>query len=455
MSLFSASWPTWAERLGLPPLRGRGRLVSALAVDSIGTGLFLPFGVIFFLHTTSLSLAAIGAGLSMARLLSLATPIAAGYLIDRFGARRVFALGDLLGALGFVGFMLVSSIWELIAAAFVVSAGQATFWTASRTLVGEITAPEERRSWFALHGMTRNAGFGLGGLAAAAFVSVGSRWVYLAFAAVNATSFVITAAMVLSWRQPGGVTSGADAPAGRGTDAPAGRGTGSLAGRGTGSLAGRSRTGALLTDRALLLITGVNFAFVMCDNVLSVLLVVYVTTVLRESAWLGALAFTVNTLLVSLAQGIVTKRAKHFSHSAALELAAVCWALSFVLLWGLDAAPPWLLVPGLIVAVVVFSVAEMLKEPVINTMLTDIAPAGASGRYAAAYQLSWSIGRASGPFVLIALLARGVVWVWLVMLAMCALGGLSVRRVGVKRGSSASLPIPALIPVSGEGSDDV
>lgn len=438
MSLFSASWPAWAERLGLPPLRGHGRLVSALAVDSIGTGLFLPFGLIFFLHTTSLSLAAIGAGLSMARLLSLPAPIAAGYLIDRFGARRVFALGDLLGAIGFVGFMLVSSIWELIAAAFVVSAGQATFWTASRTLVGEIAAPKDRRSWFALQGMTRNAGFGLGGLAAAAFVSVGSRWVYLAFAAVNAASFVITAAMVLSWRQPGAVTSGADAPAPRGTDSPA----------------GRSRASALLTDRALLLITGVNLAFVMCANVLNVLLVVYVTTVLKESAWVGALAFTVNTLLVSLAQGIVTKRVKHFSHPAALEAAAVCWALSFVLLWGLDATPPWLLVPGLIVAVVVFSVAEMLKEPVINTMLTEIAPAGASGRYAAAYQLSWSIGRASGPFVLTALLARGVVWVWLVMLAMCALAGLGVRRAGVRDAPPASLPIPAVIPASKEGSDD-
>lgn len=431
MSLFSANWPVWAERLGLPPLRGRGGLVVALAVDSIGTGLFLPFGIIFFLHTTSLSLTVIGAGLSAARLLALPAPVAAGYLIGRLGARRVFALGDLLGAIGFVGFILVSSVWELIAAAFVVSAGQAVFWTASRTLVGEIAAPPERRSWFALQSATRNAGFGLGGLIAAAFVSVGSRWVYLAFAAVNAVSFLATAALVMNWRQPPAAAGAAPERSG------------------TKERAAEPRAGfRVLADRALLLLSGVNLAFVMCANVLSVLLVVYITTVLKQPAWLAVLAFTVNTLLVSLAQGVITRRSKRLSHPLALQLAALCWAVSFFLLWYLDAAPRWLLVPALVVAVVVFSVAEMLKEPVINTVLTDIAPPGAAGRYAAGYQLSWSIGRACGPVVLTTLLAQGVLWVWLVLLVICGLAALGVQRMAVRLALASPAPVPESVPAS-------
>jgi MFS family permease len=430
----------WAERLGLPALRGRGGLVTALAVDSIGTGLFLPFRILFFLHTTSLSITVIGTAMTVAMLLSLPTPIAGGHLIDRIGARRVFAIADLLGAVGFVAYTLVSSVWQLIAAAFVVSAGQAIFWTASRALVAEITEPEERPSWFALQGMTRNAGFGLGGLAAAAAVSIGSRWVYILFAALNAASFLITAVLVLRWKQPR-AASAANQPR---AASPAADSAGTQPGqqrpvqqkpvqrKPVQRISQRAVYAQLFKDRALLLVTGVNLAFVMCANVLNVLLVVYITTVLREPAWLGAVIFTINTVGVSTLQGVVTRGAKGFRYSTVLEFAAVFWAISFLLLWSADAAPRWLLIPGLVLAIIVFTIAEMLKEPVINTMLMGIAPANASGRYAAAFQLSWSVGGAVAPAVMTGLLARGVGWVWIFMLLVCGLAVLGIRRIPVR-----------------------
>lgn len=51
---------------GLPAAQGRYGLIAAIAIDSLGTGLFLPFTVLYFIHTTPLSATAIGTALSSA-----------------------------------------------------------------------------------------------------------------------------------------------------------------------------------------------------------------------------------------------------------------------------------------------------------------------------------------------------------------------------------------------------
>jgi MFS family permease len=393
--------------LALPPMRRRGGLVAALAVDSVGTGLFLPFTIVYFLHTTSLSLAVIGAGLSVSRLVTLPTPVFVGPLIDRFGARRVFATGDLLGAAGFVGYLFVQDTWQLVLAAIVVSAGQATFWTASRSLVRDITEESERPRWFAFQSMVRNGGFGLGGIIGSAALGIGDRWVYLGFAGLNAVSFLVAALLVLRWRP---VSTGA-VPA---KAAPA---------------VSHGYLGSL-KDRALMAVTGINLGFVLCVNVLNVLLVVYIVTVLAEPAWLGGAVFTVNTILVSTVQGMVTKAARRLSHPAVLRAAAGCWALSFAVFWLLAVAPRWTVVPGVFVGIIVFTLAEMLQGPVVNALVVDIAPEGAHGRYAAVFQLSWSLGAAIAPAALTWLLSQGVGPTWFALLAVCAAVVIAVQRLG-------------------------
>src|ERR1700683_2330545 len=117
----------------------RGNLVAAMVVDSVGTGLFVPFAIIYFLHTTSLPLAVIGLSLSAAALAALPTPVAVGVLVDRFGPQRVVGAGNLVSAAAFIAYLFVDSKWQLVAAAFVASFGQAMFWTATRSLIAAIT----------------------------------------------------------------------------------------------------------------------------------------------------------------------------------------------------------------------------------------------------------------------------------------------------------------------------
>jgi hypothetical protein len=92
----------WMQRrLGMPRTSGQRPLVTALVVDSLGDGLFVPFAIVYFLHTMSLSLAAIGACLSVAGLLALPSVLLAGVLVDRFSSTRVVVAGNLLSGLAF------------------------------------------------------------------------------------------------------------------------------------------------------------------------------------------------------------------------------------------------------------------------------------------------------------------------------------------------------------------
>ena len=59
-----------------------------MLVDSFGSGLFLPFTVVYFLQTTSLGLPTIGAALSLAELATMAGLPIYGRLLDRLVGHR-------------------------------------------------------------------------------------------------------------------------------------------------------------------------------------------------------------------------------------------------------------------------------------------------------------------------------------------------------------------------------
>jgi hypothetical protein len=54
------------SRLGFPPIGTHGRFVTAIAVDALGSGVFMPLTMLYFLAVTPLSLLQIGLAISIA-----------------------------------------------------------------------------------------------------------------------------------------------------------------------------------------------------------------------------------------------------------------------------------------------------------------------------------------------------------------------------------------------------
>lgn len=148
--------------------RGGPVLIAALIVDSIGNGLFLPLGLIFFTHVTSVSLALIGVLLSVANLTQLPIPVFAGPLVDRFGGRPLVVFAQVLQAVGYLTAGLANGPTVILVSAVLTAVGVRVFWSSIFTMVADYAdgqgSTESKDRWFGWTNMCRTAGLGVGGV---------------------------------------------------------------------------------------------------------------------------------------------------------------------------------------------------------------------------------------------------------------------------------------------------
>ncbi|MET9518637.1 MFS transporter [Streptomyces sp. NPDC002994] len=393
-----------AHAWGLPDVSGAGRFVAANVVDSLGTGLVLAFTVVYFASTTPLSLAAIGAALTTGHLLALPAPALAGVLMDRYGPRAVVVSANLVSAAGFAGALFADRAWHVGAVYAAIQGGINLYWTASRSLVALAAAPDQQRLWFGFLGALRNVGLGAGAAVASVVLAVAGSGGLRVLVAVNAVTFLCAAFLFGTWRPAGKGDVGAQAP--EPEDSPA-----------TG---GSWRD--VLRDRRYLLLVGTNLAFVFAQMVPSVLLAVYITESLHAGAWIAGALLVINTAAVALTSTLVTRRAQSYAPHRVIAVAFALSSGAFVLFAALTGAPGWLVAAGLLLAVLVFTLGEILCSPALNELSVTLAPALRQGRHQAAFQFSWSAGSAVAPVLFTALLDRhaALPWVFLALVSVLA-----------------------------------
>ncbi|MEU1020838.1 MFS transporter [Streptomyces sp. NPDC005904] len=379
------------EKWGLPDLTGNGRFVTANVMDSLGNGLLLAFTVVYFTTTTSLSLGSIGGALSLGHLLALLTPVVAGSLIDRFGSRTVVIAANLVSAAGFCAFLAADSVWRIVAVQFVVQAGSSTYWTASRGLVLLAADRRDQARWFGFIGALRNIGGGFGVAVASAAVAVDDGWVR-ALVLLDALTFVVAAILIATWH-----------PAAAERPKPAAR------------TAGSNGYAAVLRDAHYMRLILANVSFVLAASVLPVLLTLYVTEALHAGAWLAGACILGNMALIATVQTLVARMIERHRPTRVLALAGVVNAAAFAVFGVLLALPGGAVTAGLLVAMAVFTLAEMLSMPSSSELSATLAPEHIRGRYLGAFQLSWSLGNALAPALLTTLLGYGPAWPWVVL----------------------------------------
>jgi MFS family permease len=398
------------HRFGLPNVAGRRSVLIASVIDSLGSGLFLPVALVYFVHTTPLRLTEVGVGLSVGSALVIPLVPITGWAVDRYGATGCVIVANALQMLGFLGYLRVSTLWQLVVFALAVATGQRLFWTANGAFVALVADAGEQARWFALLRAMRNGGFALGGALAALALGLASQTAYHALAVLNAVSFLAAGLLVAVWS--------------RRSVRPQSKRVHRV------RLAPRGRSGyrAVFTDRAFVLLVSVNFLFVLCTLVLDVLLTVYVTSTLHRPAWLAGLLFTLSGVLVVASQTMVTLRTEHHPPARVLQLAGAFWAVSFALLWVLADSPTFAL-PGLIVAIVFFTAAETLSMPTLNVVVVSLAPANQQGRYFAVQGLTWIGPQTVAPAAFTWLLDQGAEWPWITLIAACGLSFVILSRL--------------------------
>jgi MFS family permease len=388
------------RRLAFPPLAGNRKLLSAAVIDSLGSGLVLAFILVYFTHTTTLSLAAVGAAISLARLLGVPTAVVVGPLVDRFGARRTAMAGNIISATGYAGFLISHSVWQIVVVAWLAQVGGATYWTSSTGLVVLAAEAQGRQRWFAVMHMLRNTGLAAGGAIGALLIgstgTTGLRCVVVA----NAASYAIAALLLALWR-----------PAG---EAQAERAR-------TGSKSAAAPTGsyrAVLRDRRYLLLVGINVNFVFNGLILSLLLAIYINTGLHRPVWIAGLMIMTNCFQVALTQTTVNRWLERYRPIRVIAVAALLNALAYVVFLAVDAASAeWVVLTGLLVGILFYNFAETAGTPFNQNLSVSLAPPE-RGRYLAVYQLSYTFGQTVGPALFAMLLTEGAIWPWVFLITL-------------------------------------
>src|SRR5215813_3091815 len=88
-----------------------------MVTDSAGTGMFLPFTVLYFVHAAGLTVPEVGVALTVAGLLVLPAPLAVAPGIDWLPARIVVAAGNLISCAAFAAYLVARGQLMVTAAA--------------------------------------------------------------------------------------------------------------------------------------------------------------------------------------------------------------------------------------------------------------------------------------------------------------------------------------------------
>ncbi|MFF1747345.1 MFS transporter [Streptomyces mirabilis] len=414
-----STWRRIQTAWGLPDLAGKGRFVTANLIDSLGNGLVVAFTVVFFVKTTSLSLVAVGAALTAGQLLVLPFPLFIGRLLDTYGPRTVVAAGNWISVAGFIGFLFSHAAWQIVLWQFVVQLGSTAFWMGNSPLTVLVARGVERARWFGFVRALRNVGVGFGGAASAAALSIGTVAGLRAVMVINVVTFAVAGWLVITLRGADTSEAVGAGPAAPKPAEPKPAEPEQAAGETTGHPSGGYRT--VLKDTRYLRLVATNISFVFASTVISVLLAVYAVDNLDVGAWIVGVFVVLNAAMVALLQTLASRWIEARRPVTVLVLALLFNAAAFVVFGTLLVLPGWAVIVGLLIAMVLYTVAEMLSSPPTSELSVVMAPEHLRGRYLGVYQLSWSVGGAVAPALLTALLEGGAALPWVFLTAISVL----------------------------------
>ncbi|MGF1432062.1 MFS transporter [Kitasatospora sp. LaBMicrA B282] len=403
---------------------GERALLTGMAIDSVGSGMYVPFSLVFFRHVTGLPLPVIGAVLTVAGFAAMAALPLVGAAVDRFGARRLQLALYVVRGLGFAAYPFATALPAFGAVALLTSIGDRGFPVAQQARIGELARGADVERLQAIARSLSNAGLGAGTLLASLIIGVLGDRGFTAAAWLNAVSFF--AAALLARRVPASPRPAAQRP---------------TAPRPTATTPAPAPTPVptpgfrtVLGDRTYLGLTGANFLIALGYSALSVLLPVFAATRLNLPQSLTGAAFVLNTALCAVAGVPVARLARRFGRRSRTAAAgAGLFALAAVGQAVLGTVRPhalWMAMGGLLLLVLVATLGELVHSPSSSALATSAAPVALRGRYLATFQLSWSLARTLAPSLFTLLLAADARLPWLLVAAAALAGGAVLLRLG-------------------------
>ncbi|MFI9046004.1 MFS transporter [Streptomyces sp. NPDC053427] len=380
----------------LMPDAGPQRVLAASNfVYTVGSGLYLTAGVLYFTQAVHLPADQVGLGLGIAGFVALALGVAVGHLADRCGARGVYATTLVIQALATAGFILTDSFWPFVLAAGAAAGAKAAGIAARSPLIRHYGGdrPQEFRAY--LRSVT-NVGVSLGAVGAGWVVQVGTVTAYQLMVIGNAIAFVVSAALLVFLPPV--------------TPVPTTGGPRWIA----------------LRDRPYLLLTTLDGIMAIQFKVLTVAIPLWLVGATTAPHWLISGTMLTGTVIVVAFQMRASRSVDSPTAGGnAYRRAGVAFLVSCSLISLSAGIPAWAAATLLIAAVVIHTVGELWHSAAGFEVSFALAPRHATGQYLGVFGLGAGLAEALGPALLISLCITWGRPGWYVVGALFALTGLA------------------------------
>ncbi|WP_159391219.1 MFS transporter [Streptomyces viridochromogenes] len=388
----------------LPPPGGLRRFAVANLINTIGSGLYITSGTLFFTRAVGLTVEQTALGLTVGTGVGLALMMVFGRLADRFGPKRVYISLLVAQALMMAAFTQVRSFsWFLVVATASGIADRGISGTVG-SLIHAMSDKENRITARAQLRTATNVGLGVGTLIAGVSLLLDTAAAYTFVVAGNAVLFAVAAAMLANVSvepRQARVPQPADA--------------------------GAARRSGPLRDRRYLAVTAANGLLALHVSVLSFALPLWVADHTEAPKWSIALIMVVNTVLVVLLQVRAGRRASDVPRAARMaRVTGVVFALACLTMATTESLGPVLCVGVLLLWTAIYTAGELWQTSAEFCFGFELAPDDAQGAYQSVFALGPGVMRAVAPTLLATLVLGNGTTGWIGLAGFFLVSGLLV-----------------------------
>jgi MFS family permease len=377
-------------------LPGRTRaLLAADAVNAFGSGMVMPFLLIYRSQIRHIDIRLAAAALSVNAIFSLSAGLVWGALLDRYSHRAVMPMAMLIAGAGTSLYAVADSPWIALAVSALYGTGMGGVGPVVRMVFATVVPKRERTVFIGLQYGLFNAFIGLGVLAGGLLVN-GTLGRYQVLYAGDGITYAAMAVALLIF-VPGG-TGEAAADDGEGDEG---------GGEGAAPRAKPSYRSVLSNPALILILVIMGLAALFYYGQFQSALPGYLTINHAVSPRGISGAFGINVVVIVLAQFLVMPRLRQVRRTTWLTASGLLWVVSWLLvLWAGQSAGPAALVL-LFAASVPFAVAEVMVTPILAAMVNDVVADNVRGRANALFTFAITGGLIVGPAITSALLPTG------------------------------------------------
>ena len=355
----------------LLPERGPQRTMTvATLLNTVGNGVYLTTGVLYFVRKVGLPATQVGLGLSIAGAVTLLAGIPGGHLADRLSPRGVYSATLLARGVAVLGMCFVWNFWSFIVAVAVSGVAQNAGNAAKGPIIRQHGGDRPQRFRAYLRSVT-NIGVALGAMAAGWAIQLDSSAAYLSLFAGSAVSFAVCAVIVR------GMPRTEVVPA-----------------------AGGTRWG-VLRDRPFMALTVLDGVLAIQLQILTFAVPLWLVTYAFGQRWLISVTVVVNTVVVVFFQVWASSRVDTpEAGGRALRRAGFAFLLSCVLISCTVGLPGWLMAAVLLAGIVVHTFGEMWQAAGEFELSFGLAPPHAQGQYLGLFGMGAGLSQSISPALL-------------------------------------------------------